>query len=446
MRRFIAAFALLLTALLLSISALAQQTQDIISTAIGGGPNDITALDANTNQPTGVAVDSAGNYYIAAYAANRVYKVTASTKELTVLAGVGVGGYGGDGVKGGAAEAFLYNPEDVAVDTAGNVYISDYRNCVIRKVDTTNTITTIAGVAGQCNSTNLNFPVQIALNSTDTDLFIADMNNCVIRELVLKTGAMTTVAGIAGSCGYSGDGGPATSAQLWNPDGVAIDSAGDIFIGDATNYIVREVTKSNGQINTIAGTPRSAGFGGDGGLAVDAHLNTPVNITVNSAGTVVTFPDQSNQRVRQFTVGKDINTVAGNGTACQGACGDGGVATSAELYYPEGITATSKTNQFIIADLDNNRIREFTVNGDINGIAGNGSTMFPTLITGAPRRAWCSTIPMVSTKTSRRMFSSPTLATTWCANCCTQAIWWISSLATAYTVTAAMVGLLNRPN
>jgi|HubBroStandDraft_2_1064218.scaffolds.fasta_scaffold00529_9 hypothetical protein len=383
MRRFIVVFALLLAAVLLSTPAPAQQTQDIISTAIGGGPNDILALDADINQPLEVAVDTAGNYYISAYAADRVYKVDVTTKVLTVLAGQGIPGYGGDGVKGGAAQAFLSGPEGLAVDSSGNVYIADDNNCVIRKVDTTNTITTIAGVAGQCNSTNndLNHPVGIALDSTGADLYISDTNNCVVRKLVLKTNTFSTFAGIINSCGFSGDGGVATDAQLNAPSGVGVDSTGDVFIGDVNNRRIREVTKSNGDINTVAGDG-TYGCTGDGGPATSAEMTYPYELTVSSDGKTVTYPDQACMEIRQFTVAHNISTVAGNGTACSGTCGDGGPATSAELYYPTGIAATSKTQQFIIADLDNNRIREFTVGGDINGIAGNGSTSMPTLITG----------------------------------------------------------------
>jgi sugar lactone lactonase YvrE len=386
MRRFIVVFALLLIALLLSTSALAQQTQDIISTAIGGGPNDIPATDANLYTPTGVAVDSAGNYYIAVYNAHRVFKV--DTKgTLTVLAGIGFSGYGGDGVKGGAAQAFLSYPQDVAVDSAGNVYISEYGNYTIRKVDTTNTITTIAGEAGQCNYNgdgapatkfNLCRPVGLALDSTGADLYIGDMSNCRVRKLILKTDTISTFAG-SSSCGFSGDGGLATNAQLNQPDGVAVDSTGNVFIGDASNYRIREVTKSNGDINTIAGdgTP---GCTGDGGPATSAEMNTVVSLSVSSDGKTVTYPDQSCQKVRQFTVKGNINTVAGNGNA--GFQGDGGAATSAEFNYPQGIAATSKTGQFLIADNNNYRIREFTVGGDINTVAGNGSNTMPTLITG----------------------------------------------------------------
>jgi sugar lactone lactonase YvrE len=386
MRHFIGVFAILLAALLLSVSALAQQ--DIISTAIGGGPSDVPATDANLYTPTGIAVDSAGNYYIAVYNANRVFKVDGKTQILTVFAGIGVPGYGGDGVKGGAAQAYLSGPQDVVVDSAGNVYISDYNNFVIRKVDTNNTITTIAGEQGQCGYNgdgspatkfNLCHPVGLALDSTGADLFIADAGNCRTRKLILKTDSISTFAGIA-TCGFTGDGGPATSAELNTPDGVAVDGKGNVFIGDTSNYVIREVTKSNGNINTVCGTPDSPGFAGDGGVCTSAKLNTVINLTVDSTGKTVTFPDQSNQRIRQFTVGGNINTVAGNGT--YGFFGDGGAATSAEFESPQGIAATSTTGQFLIADNNNYRVREFTVGGNISTAAGNGSYNVPTLITG----------------------------------------------------------------
>src|SRR5438270_8175863 len=147
MRRFTTSAFLLLAALLVSIPAL---TQDVISTAIGGGPNGIPALDANLYNPYGVAVDSSGNYYIAAFNQNRVFKVNTSGT-ISVVAGSGAQGYSGDGVVGGAANASLYHPYSVAVDGTGNVYIADEYNCVVRKVDSTKTITTIAGIAGSCS-------------------------------------------------------------------------------------------------------------------------------------------------------------------------------------------------------------------------------------------------------------------------------------------------------
>src|SRR5215469_14221598 len=146
MRRFPIFTLLLLAALLVSLPAL---SQDIIITAIGGGPNGIPAIDANLYNPQGVAVDSAGNFYIAAFNQHRVFKVS-TTGTITVVAGSGAQGYAGDGVTGGAGNASLYHPVSVAVDSSNNVYIDDQYNCIIRKVDSTNTITTIAGTPNSC--------------------------------------------------------------------------------------------------------------------------------------------------------------------------------------------------------------------------------------------------------------------------------------------------------
>lgn len=146
MRRFTTFAFLLLATLLVSLPGLAQ---DIITTGIGGGPNGIPAIDADLYNPYGVAVDSAGTYYIAAFNQNRVFKVT-SSGNITVVAGTGAQGYTGDGVVGGAPNASLYHPFAVAVDSGLNVYIADQYNCVIRMVTPAATITTIAGIAGSC--------------------------------------------------------------------------------------------------------------------------------------------------------------------------------------------------------------------------------------------------------------------------------------------------------
>jgi hypothetical protein len=381
MRRFTTLSAFLLTALLLTLPALAQQ--DVITTAIGGGPNNMPAIDANLYNPYGVAVDTSGNFYIASYNQHRVFKVTPGGT-LSVVAGSGAQGYAGDGIVGGAGNASLYHPYAVAVDSSNNVYIADQYNCVVRKVDTAKTITTIAGVAGHCGYlgdggkgtvANLYYPSGVAVDSFG-NMYIGDNNNCRVRKLVLANNNISTYAG-NGSCGYSGDGGAATSAMLYTPTGVAVDSAGNLFIADSSNVVIREVTKSNGKISTVAGN-HTAGFTGDGGPATSAEINQVFGLGVNGAGTQVTIADYYNQRIRQFTVGGNINTVAGTGTA--GFSGDGGAATSAQINSPVGIAVGSGT--IYVADNNNMRIRSFTVGGNINTVAGNGSPTVETLLNG----------------------------------------------------------------
>jgi len=378
MRRIPIFALLLLAALLLSLPGVAQ---DVITTAIGGGPNGIPALDANLYYPNGIAVDSNGNYYIAAVVQHRIFKVNTSGT-ITVVAGSGAQGYSGDGVVGGAANASLYRPVAVAVDGSGNVYIADSYNCVVRKVDTAKTITTVAGTAGQCNASgnNLSYPSGLALDGSG-NLFIGDYNNCRVSRMVLATKALSNYAG-NGTCGYTGDNGPATNAELYYPSGVATDSAGDVFIADSSNCVIREVKKSTGVITTVAGN-NTCGFSGDGGKATSAQMNQVFALAVNGAGTTVTFSDYYNQRVRQFTVGGNINTVAGTGTACSGACGEGGAATSAGLYNPVGVAVTSGGTIYL-ANSTNYVVDSFTVGGNIKLVAGNHSYNIETLMNGAP--------------------------------------------------------------
>jgi hypothetical protein len=379
MRRVTTFAALLLFALLAATSGLAQ---DVISTFIGGGPNGIPALDAFLYQPYGVAVDATGNVYFAAFSQHRVFKVSTGGT-ITVVAGSGALGYSGDGVTGGAGNADLYHPFGVAVDTSGNVYFSDQYNCVVRKVDTTKTITTIAGTVGQCNATgsDLSYPSGLALDGSG-NLFITDTNNCKVRKLVLATKVLSVVAG-TGTCSYTGDGSSATAATMYYPQGVAVDTAGDLFISDTNNCVIREVTKSSGKISTIAGNHTCA-YTGDGNPATSAEIYSPEGIAVNGAGTKVTFADYQNQRIRQFTVGGNITTVAGNGTACGGACGEGGAATSAQLYYPLGLAANSAGSTYYIGNNYNQVVDKFTVGGNLTLIAGNHSNTTETIYNGAP--------------------------------------------------------------
>ena len=357
--------------------------QDVITTTIGGGPNEIPAVDANLNQPTAVVLDTLGNYYIAASSQNRVFKVDASGT-LTVLAGLGIAGYAGDGVVGGAASALLNHPTSVAVDGAGNVYIDDEYNFVIRKVSTANTITTIAGKAGSCTydgdgspatSHSLCYPNGVAVDGAG-NVFIGDSSNCRVRKVA--SNSISTFAG-TGTCGYTGDNGSATAAEVNSPTGMATDSAGNLYFADTNNWVIREVTKSTGKIKTIAGDHIS-GFAGDGASATAAEISNVYQLAVNGAGTLVTIADQTNWRIRQFTVGGSINTVVGSGSG--GFCGDNGPPLSACLYYPQGVAVDAGGNIYI-ADLDNERVRKVASNL-INTVAGNGSTTLPTLINAIP--------------------------------------------------------------
>jgi uncharacterized protein (TIGR03437 family) len=318
-----------------------------------GGP----ATSAQLSEPSGVTVDAAGNLYVADTLNNRIRKV--SNGVITTVAGSPAQGHGpfsGDG--GPATSAQLYLPSGVAVDAAGNLYIADTGNDRVRKVSN-GVITTVAGTwkgfggdNGPATSAQMNAPVDVAVDAAG-NLYIADYNNQCIRKV--PNGVITTVAGIGGIPGFSGDNGPATSAQLIGPAGVAVDAAGNLYIAEVGNSRIRKV--SNGVITTVAGngTPGGGGYGGDGGPATSAQLYEPSGVAVDSAGNLY-IADTANARIRRVSNGL-ITTVAGNGT--WGFSGDGGLATSAQLNYPQGLTADSVGNVYV-ADNSNNRIRVLT--------------------------------------------------------------------------------------
>jgi uncharacterized protein (TIGR03437 family) len=295
-------------------------------------------------------VDASGNIFIADAGNSQIRKVTLQGT-ITTVAGNGSGGFSGDG--GPATSAQLSQPIGVAVDASGNIFIADVSNSRIRKVTPQGTITTVAGSSsagfsgdgGPATLAQLNGASGVAVDALG-NIFIGDDQNSRIRK-VTPQGTITTVAG-NGSRGFSGDGGPATSAQL-APVGVAVDGSGNIFIAD--NGRIRKVTPQ-GTITTVAGRG-SGGFGGDGGPATSAGL-APVGVAVDASGNLL-IADWGNNRIRKVTPQGIITTVAGEGA--YGFSGDGGPATAAKLQDPRGI-AVDPSGYVLFADLYNNRIRE----------------------------------------------------------------------------------------
>jgi sugar lactone lactonase YvrE len=343
-----------------------------IATLAGGGANSAVATRAVIVEPSCVAVDKFGNTFVASRVMNQVFKAD-SAGNFTVVAGNGTGGFGGDG--GPATSASLSYPLGVAVDSAGNLYIADEANQRIRRVDTSGTITTVAGNGtGGYNGDNiaatsaeLYYPTGVAVDSAG-NLFIADSSNYVVRRVDASTGFITTVAG-NGHSGFSGDNGPATNASLALPSGVAVDGAGNLFIADMWNSRIRRVDATTRIITTFAGGGTD-GLG-DGGLATSASLALPSGVALDGSGNLF-IADWLSERIRRVdAVAGTISTVAGNGTA--GFSGDGGPATSASLNQAYGVAVDGSGNLFI-GDTDNNRIRRVdAATGTISTAAGSGS-------------------------------------------------------------------------
>ncbi len=299
------------------------------------------AAAAQLGSPAGMALDGAGNLYIADRSNYRIRKVD-SAGDITTVAGNGIRGYNGDG--GAAVAAQLDSPAGVALDDAGNLYIADGDNNRIRKVDAAGVITTVAGNGtrgyngdgGAATAAQLDFPSGVALDGSG-NLYIADYWNNRIRK-VDAAGMITTVAG-NGTRGYNGDGGAAVAAQLNLPTVVAPDGSGNLYIADRSNNRIRKVD-SAGVITTVAGNG-TRGYNGDDGAAVAAQLNSPNGVAPDGAGNLY-IADSGNDRIRKVDSAGVITTVAGNGT--YGYNGDGGAAVAAQLSDPAGMAPDGAGN------------------------------------------------------------------------------------------------------
>jgi len=355
----VAAMLLLVAALLLSVTASAQAPV-----------NGVQATTVPLSLPGGLAYDSNGNLYIAA-TNDHVIRVVSSTGVINTFAGTGAQGFSGDG--GLATAAQLDSPVGVAVDSSNNVYIADTHNNRIREVlASTGVISTIAGTGaagfsgdgGLATSALLNYPTAVAVDSTG-NVYIADTNNHRIRAI--KSGAISTVAG-DGEQFYSGDGGLATAAGLDSPNGIAVDSAFNLYIGDTHNQRVRLVTFTTGIITTLAGTGVKT-YSADGVPANTSALARPRGVAILPNGTLL-IADSDNDRVRSVSGGA-IATVVGNGQ--QGFSGDTTLGTSATIDTPRAVAATT-SNNVVVSDTQNGRVRTVDVNGDLITVAGLAPT------------------------------------------------------------------------
>jgi YVTN family beta-propeller protein len=398
---------------------------------VGDGPS---ALNAAIGGPYSSVYDSAGNLYISDFFMHRIRKVTPGGV-ISTYAGTGICGYNGDNIK--STKAMVCYPNGLVLDAAGDLVGAD-GSLRIRKITPKGTITTIAGNGvngytgdgGPALDAEIGQPFQLAYD-TAGNLYFDQIGQCVVRK-VDTAGIITTVAG-TGTCGYNGDGIPATTAQLNFPRGVAVDSSGNVYIGDSINHRVRKVTPA-GIISTFAGTGHG-GFSGDGGLATRANVGNPraltiqggllyisdagstrfrsVNLTTNiiqtyagssfgydgdghsllatefaaafgvqfdSAGNPA-FDDAFNGRVRKAT-GGIVNTIAG------GYLGDGKPAPAAALVFPEAL-AFDKSNNLYIADWTGNRVRKVSAGkistlagSSISGYSGDGGLAVNALLSG----------------------------------------------------------------
>jgi sugar lactone lactonase YvrE len=364
------------------------------------------ATSAELNGSVQMAMDTNGNVYLADGYNHRIRKVFASTGTIATVAGNGTSGYSGDG--GPAIDAELENPNGVAIDAAGNIYISD-SFFTIRKVDAaTGIISTIVGDgvqyqgpvicgSGQAINVEIYSPTAIALDHAG-NIYFAEGND--ICKVEAATGIISRFAGdVGGGSGYSGDGGPATSAELNFPLAMTLDTSGNMYIADTDNQRVRRIDAVTGIITTVAGNGGGGpdgGYSGDGGPATSAELSDPEGVALDAdenlfVSSVYTWRVTDGSRVRRVDARTGvITTYAGNGN--MGFSGDGGPANDAELSGPTGLMVDANNNLYIADANANNRIR----------IVGQkpvylGATTTTTLSASSDPSAFGSTVTFTAT-------------------------------------------------
>ena len=320
--------------------------------------------DPGYNQPAQVVMDASGNVYIADTVNNRIRKLDAAGK-VTTVAGTGAAGFSGDGGQATAAQLnipeglALDASGNIYIADTGNHTIRKVDSAGDISTVAGTGLAGDSGDGGSATAALLNGPKGVYVDTSD-NIYIADTQNCRIRMVSASTGNIERVAGKPGSitCNFDSDSGPATSRALNKPGGVFVDTSGNFYIADTDSHIIRKVT--SGQISTIAGTAETSGYSGDGGAAISATLSSPKSVFVDTAGNIF-VADQGNDVIRVVSVGDgNIHTLAGTGTG--GFNGDDLPAVEAQLNSPGGVVmaATRGGRKIYISDTANNRIRYLT--------------------------------------------------------------------------------------
>ncbi len=345
----------------------------VVSTLAGsagqtGSSND-TGSAARFYHPAGVAVDSAGNVYVADLSNQEIRKITPSGV-VTTLAGSA----GQTGSSNGTGSAARFNgPYGVAVDSAGNVYVADENNQEIREITPSGVVTTLAGSAGQSGSSNgtgsaarFDDPWDVAVDSAG-NVYVADGLNDEIREIT-PSGAVTTLAGSAGQIGSSN--GTGSAARFSGPSGVAVDGAGNVYVADLSNQEIRKITPS-GVVSTLAGFPAQRGSSDGTGSA--ARFDDPSGVVVDSAGNVY-VADVTNQEIRKITPSGVVTTLAGSAGQTGSSNGTG---SAARFYVPYGVAVDTAGNVYV-ADYDNDQIRLVNLTGLVGSDTADFSETYDT--------------------------------------------------------------------
>ena len=363
-RTVIAGMLLLSAAVLEGCGGTGVVSYGTISTLAGTGKQGYSgdggaATAALLGTPSCVVVDAAGNVF-AADSANHVVRRVSAVGTITTVAGTGTAGYAGD--NGAATAAQLNRPNGCALDGAGNLYIADTGNNVVRRVaNATGLITTVAGT-GSAGFTGegappilaeLNQPYGVALDAAG-NLYISDTKNQRVRKVNFTANTIVTLAG-NGTFGYSGDGGSATAGELYNPEGLMVTSAGDIIVAEEANSVVRKISVATGNLSTLAGSAKY-GLAGNGSAALNALLQGPTSVAMDTAGNLY-ISDAGNNEIRRVDTKGTIVAVVGNGSSGYG--GDGKAANDASMTRPRGV-AVSAAGIMYIADTGNFVVRKVT--------------------------------------------------------------------------------------